>query len=202
MPHSGVWRKMMRVSIVKRFHEANQIGWVEFRPDRPHPEERASLARVSKDGRRRDLCGRPSRRAQERALLDEADEGVDMIRNSETPQSCPGTARISDGSESRGGNSQRRRECALEADEVAETAHPVGEFGTAQQRMEGAAQPAAPQLFCCGIIHSFHDLAQTAPADAVFALGKPDLPRFADQIGQRDRAELPRIRARVSIVAE
>jgi hypothetical protein len=38
---------------------------------------------------------------------------------------------------------QRSRERALEADEVAETAHPVGEFGTAQQRMEGAAQPAA-----------------------------------------------------------
>src|SRR5436190_21472393 len=68
--------------------------------------------------------------------------------------------------------------------------------------MEGAAQPAAPRLFCCGIIRSFHDLAQTAPADAVFAPGKPDLPRFADQIGQWDRAELPRIRARVSIVAE
>src|SRR5262249_12840953 len=90
--------------LVDRFHETNQIGRAEFRPDGPHPEERASLARVSKDGRWHDLaCGRPSRRANRnrllpistplkcrsragptsvRAPLDEVD--VDMIRTSET----------------------------------------------------------------------------------------------------------------------
>jgi len=54
MPHSGVWRKMTRVSGVNRFHEANR-SMGEFKPDEPHPEERAFLARVSKDGRWRDL---------------------------------------------------------------------------------------------------------------------------------------------------
>jgi hypothetical protein len=34
-------------SLVNRFHETNQIGWAEFRPDGPHPEERASKSAVA-----------------------------------------------------------------------------------------------------------------------------------------------------------
>jgi hypothetical protein len=44
-----------------------------------------SCAAVSKDGGGHDLaCGRPSRRAQERAPQDEAEDDVDMIGTMET----------------------------------------------------------------------------------------------------------------------
>src|SRR5258708_24289568 len=63
--------------LVQRFHGTNHIDFIP----QPRPEERA-LARVSKDGHRRDrACGHPSRRPRkERGLLRMRSVGVGGTR--------------------------------------------------------------------------------------------------------------------------
>jgi hypothetical protein len=78
-PVTGVLRPLRRCV---GNDETDQIGWAEL-PDDLILTERASLARVSKDGRWHDLiCGRPSRRAQQRAPLDEADAATAAAQKS------------------------------------------------------------------------------------------------------------------------
>ena len=87
-----------------RFHETHRIGRMELKPtdlilkeahrSRVYPRSAHQVRKsatadlrcaVSKDGRWLGVaCGRPSRRAQERAPQDEVDACVDMIRTSET----------------------------------------------------------------------------------------------------------------------
>jgi hypothetical protein len=72
VPYRGVAPAL--TDLVDRFYKTNQIGRDGIQTHGPHPLRCRAKHGVSKDRRWHDLaCGRPSRRAQQRAPLGEVD---------------------------------------------------------------------------------------------------------------------------------